>query len=90
MESLEIVYNPPDKGLHRFLDDQIGNFNNAKTGAADWHPISFFLKNQRGEWLGGVTGYIWGGWLHINVLWVAEAARTLFLVTATVVGVHGF
>jgi GNAT superfamily N-acetyltransferase len=76
MESLEIVYKPlPDDGLLRFLQDHIVGFNHMKTGNADWHPVCFFLKSQRGEWLGGISGYVWGGWLHINLLWVSEALR---------------
>ena len=35
----------------------------------------FFLKNTRGEWLGGLLGSLWGGWLHIRILWVDAAAR---------------
>ena len=27
------------------------------------------------EWMGGLTGYIWGGWLHLNFVWVMEALR---------------
>lgn len=36
---------------------------------------SAFLKSPRGEWLGGLLGYIWGGSLHINFLWVSETLR---------------
>jgi GNAT superfamily N-acetyltransferase len=29
----------------------------------------------RGEWLGGLMGELWGGWLHVKILWVDPAAR---------------
>ena len=43
--------------------------------AAAWHPIGYFLKNARGEWLAGLTGYVWGGWMHVNFIWVTESLR---------------
>ena len=73
---MEIVFNPlPDEALNRLLTDHVIGVNYAKTGISDWHPVGFFLKSPRGEWLGGLTGYIWGGWLHVNFLWVSETLR---------------
>jgi GNAT superfamily N-acetyltransferase len=76
MEELEIVFEPlPSDALSRFLTDNVINANLVKTGISNWHPVGFFLKNARGEWLGGLTGHIWGGWLHVNFVWVAEDFR---------------
>ncbi len=76
MENLEIIFNPlPDDALNRLLFDHIFGFNQTKTGESEWHPVGFFLKSPRGEWLGGISGYIWGGWLHVNLLWVSEFLR---------------
>jgi GNAT superfamily N-acetyltransferase len=76
VEDLEMVFEPlPGEALTRFLTDNVISVNIAKTGVSTWHPVGFFLKNARGEWLGGLTGYIWGGWLHVNFLWVAESLR---------------
>jgi GNAT superfamily N-acetyltransferase len=76
MEELELVFEPfPSDSLGRFLFDNIANFNIAATGIASWHPVGYFLKNRRGEWLAGLTGYVWGGWLHVNLLWVSELQR---------------
>ena len=73
---MEIVFNPlPDEALNRLLTDHVIGLNYARTGISDWHPVGFFLKSPRGEWLGGLTGYIWGGWLHVNFLWVSETLR---------------
>ncbi len=46
-----------------------------RTGISTWHLVGFFLKNQRGEILGGVTGHVWGGWMHVAFLWVTEMLR---------------
>nr|WP_294529583.1 GNAT family N-acetyltransferase [uncultured Rhodopila sp.] len=76
MSDLEIVFDPlPSDELARFVRDNVSNVGIARTGASDWHPVGFFLKNPRGEWLGGLLGYIWGGWLHTNFLWVSETVR---------------
>jgi GNAT superfamily N-acetyltransferase len=75
-QDLEIVFDPlPGEALTRLVTDNVVNLNLAKTGISDWHPVGFFLKSPRGEWLGGLTGHIWGGWLHVNFLWVSETMR---------------
>ena len=76
MSDLEIVFEPlPSEALSRFVVDGVDLHNIAATGLAEWHPANFFLKSPRGEWLGGLLGGIWGGWLHIRVLWIAATVR---------------
>jgi ribosomal protein S18 acetylase RimI-like enzyme len=76
MADLDIVFDPlPSEALTRFVTDNLAGFNMARTGHSDWHPVGFYLKSPRGEWLGGLTGYIWGGWLHVTFLWVSETLR---------------
>jgi GNAT superfamily N-acetyltransferase len=75
-QKLEIVFDPlPGEALTRLVSENVIYANIARTGVSDWHPVGFFLKSPRGEWLGGLTGHIWGGWLHVNFLWVSEALR---------------
>ena len=75
-ESIRIVFEPlPDADLQRYLEDNVVNLSFAKTGLTEWFPVGFFLRSERGEWLGGCTGHIWGGWLHIRWLWVSEILR---------------
>jgi ribosomal protein S18 acetylase RimI-like enzyme len=76
MANLDIVFDPlPSETLARFVTDNLAGFNIARTGHSDFHSVGFCLKSSRGEWLGGLTGYIWGGWLHVNFLWVSETLR---------------
>jgi ribosomal protein S18 acetylase RimI-like enzyme len=76
VEDLRLVYEPlPAGDLTNFVSDNVIRFNVARTGVSDWHPVGYFLKNARGENLAGLTGYIWGGWLHVNFLWVSETLR---------------
>jgi GNAT superfamily N-acetyltransferase len=76
VEELEIVFDPlPPEPLTRFVTESLASFNVAATGLSAWYPVGFFLKSRRGEWLGGLLGNIWGGWLHVTHLWVASAER---------------
>ena len=76
MQDLRIVFEPfPDDDLARFLEDNVIAHSFTRTGVSEWHPVGFFVRNARGEWLGGCMGYIWGGWLQIRWLWVTESLR---------------
>jgi GNAT superfamily N-acetyltransferase len=76
MEDLEIVFDPlPGETLSRYIVDQLDAHNLAATGVSNYYPVGFFLKSARGEWLGGLLGSLWGGWLHVRFLWVDAAAR---------------
>ena len=76
MEELQLVFEPfPGEALTRFVSDNVINLNFTRTGVTDWHPIGYFLKNARGEFLGGLTGYTWASWMHVNFLWVSESLR---------------
>jgi GNAT superfamily N-acetyltransferase len=73
---LAIVFDPlPAEALARLVTDAVDQHNIAATGIAEWYPANFLLKNGHGEWMGGLFGSIWGGWLHVRYLWVAGAAR---------------
>ncbi len=75
-DSIRIVFEPlPDADLQRYLEDNVVNLSFARTGLTEWFPVGYFLRSERGEWLGGCTGHIWGGWLHIRWLWVSETLR---------------
>jgi GNAT superfamily N-acetyltransferase len=76
MEKLEIVFDPlPPDAVRRFVVDSLDAHNVAATGLSNWHPVGFFLKSARGEWLGGLMGHLWGCWLYVRDLWVAAPAR---------------
>ena len=72
MQNLELVFDPlPPDTLSRFVTESLAAYNIAATRNASWYPVGLFLKSARGEWLGGLMGEIWGGWLHVKFLWVA-------------------
>jgi GNAT superfamily N-acetyltransferase len=76
MGDLELVFEPfPGEALTEFVSNHLIGFSQAQTGVADWHPVNYFLRNPRGEWLGGLLGHVWGGWLYVRFLWVSETMR---------------
>jgi GNAT superfamily N-acetyltransferase len=76
MKDLRIDFEPfVDDGTRKFVTDGVDNHNIAATGQAGYFPANFVMRSERGEVLGGLLGGIWGGWLQINILWVAEAFR---------------
>src|ERR687897_908999 len=58
-----------------FVRDGLALFNVAVTGDAYYSPLAIFLKDERGAVLGGPLGHVWGGWLDLDTLWVAEPFR---------------
>jgi len=76
MEELEIVFDPlPGEALTRFVTESLASYNIAATAQESWYPVGFFLRTGRGEWLGGLLGNLWGGWLPVSHLWVAAPVR---------------
>jgi GNAT superfamily N-acetyltransferase len=76
MRTLRVVVEPyaPDH-LKQIVQEGLGLYDVAVTGLAEYYPASIFLKNEHAEVLGGVLGHIWGQWLHVTFLWVAECVR---------------
>jgi hypothetical protein len=71
---LSIVFNVDSGGAEaKFVRERLDLYNVGQTGISTWYPVNFFVKSARGETLGGVMGAIWGGWLQVGFLWVAEA-----------------
>src|SRR5215213_1898294 len=99
MTDLRIVSEPRgDAEDATFVRDGLALFNVAVTGDSYYSPLAIFLKDERGAVLGGALGHVWGGWLELDTLWVAEPFRgqgygAKLLVTAqdeaTAQGCHG-
>ena len=57
------------------LQRNIDEYNMDLTCRRDWSPVAFLLRDEAGALRGGVVGDIWGGWLHVRVLWVDAGLR---------------
>jgi ribosomal protein S18 acetylase RimI-like enzyme len=72
----ELLFEPfPSDDLRRFVEDNVATFTMAMTGALDYQPVGYFLRQERGEWVGGCLGYVWANYLHVQWLWVAASLR---------------
>ncbi len=72
----ELLFEPfPSDDLRRFIEDNVATFTMAMTGALDYQPVGYFLRQERGEWVGGCLGYVWANYLHVQWLWVAASLR---------------
>ena len=76
MTNLRIVSEPRgDAGDATSVREGLALFNVAVTGDAYYSPLAIFLRDERDAVLGGVLGHVWGGWLDLSILWVAEPFR---------------
>lgn len=72
----ELLFEPfPSDDLRRFVEDHVATFTMAMTEALDYQPVGYFLRQERGEWVGGCLGYVWANYLHVQFLWVAASLR---------------
>jgi len=67
----------PDPALadEQLLRHALGSWNIRVTGHDDYAPAYFFLRDSGGAIQGGVLSYVWGRWLHVDILWVADDLR---------------
>jgi GNAT superfamily N-acetyltransferase len=72
---LRICFEPHNDGPKQFVINGVDNYNIATTGLPAYYPVQYYLRSAEDEVLGGVLGQIWGHWLHLSVVWVAEPAR---------------
>jgi GNAT superfamily N-acetyltransferase len=76
MSALRVSVEPhAPEGLRQHIRDHLNTFNVAVTGLAEYHAVSVFLRDEHDEIRGGLLGNIWGGWLHVAILWVSEPLR---------------
>ena len=55
--------------------EAIARHNVAVTGDTYYSPLAIFLRDERDAIMGGAFGDVWGGWLELTLLWVAEPVR---------------
>jgi GNAT superfamily N-acetyltransferase len=76
VENIRVVSEPrASSGDVEFVRDGLALFNVAATGDSYYSPLAIFLRDERDAILGGAIGQVWGGWLDLSLLWVAEPLR---------------
>ncbi|HEY7132019.1 MAG TPA: GNAT family N-acetyltransferase [Candidatus Limnocylindrales bacterium] len=59
------------------ISETIDAWNMETTGDRDYRAVAIFLRDDDDAIRGGITGGVWGGWLHIVALWVDPPLRGL-------------
>ena len=78
MNTAQVEFEPSlEDGARRVIEDSLDDFNMTTTGMREYSPVEFVVRGEHGEILGGLLGHVWGGWLQVNILWVAETLRGL-------------
>jgi GNAT superfamily N-acetyltransferase len=76
VENIRVVSDPRAGSADvDFVRDGLSLFNVAATGDSYYSPLAIFLRDGRDAILGGACGHVWGGWLDLSLLWVAEPLR---------------
>ena len=57
------------------LAEQLNEFNMARTGYRDYRDLCCFLRDGDGRLVAGIDGFTWGGYAHVETVWVVEALR---------------
>jgi GNAT superfamily N-acetyltransferase len=68
---------PPNDEDRRLLAEALLDHSRARFGDPTARPIGLFLRDERGELCGGLTGNLRWRWLYVDMLWVRGDLRNL-------------
>jgi hypothetical protein len=74
--------NTPDSDERRLVRKELADFNRQKSGVSGSQMLNVFLRNARGIKVGGLLGFTFGDWLHIQILWVEETSKQRVIAVA--------
>ena len=60
---------------YRAVREGLIGFNKNKTSMEAPKAIPIFMRDGKNQVVGGVIGYVYAGWLHIDFLWIEESFR---------------
>lgn len=72
--AFECTAEPEADDLSR-LGASLADFNESDVGPSGRRTLAVFARDDAGAIVAGLSGYTAWGWLYIQWLWVAEAAR---------------
>jgi GNAT superfamily N-acetyltransferase len=58
----------------RTVGESLTGFNKEKTGC-EAEFLWVFMRDRKSRVVGGLLGYTFGDWMHVNILWVEESFR---------------
>ena len=77
MKFIPILESNPSQEMLDLLGKGIDEFNISKTGFSGNRDLTFFVRDEQENIIGGVHGnFNQSGWLYISAIWVAESHRS--------------
>ncbi|MBR6216529.1 MAG: GNAT family N-acetyltransferase [Spirochaetaceae bacterium] len=67
-------YNPTEEEI-AFVNNALAKFNEEKVGADNHELLNIVEYDENNSIIAGILGGTYWGWLHIDILWVAEKCR---------------
>jgi GNAT superfamily N-acetyltransferase len=64
-----------DPAAYQLIEDAINQYNMTVTGFHSYASVNVVLRDEQDVVKGGALGGIWGEWLYLKFLWVAEELR---------------
>jgi GNAT superfamily N-acetyltransferase len=65
----------PDPADVRAVHAGLDAYNQAHAEPVNYRPLHLFARDTAGNMAGGLFGATYWGWLYVEILWLAEAAR---------------
>lgn len=65
----------PDPADTRVITDGLIAYNRAHVGDDGYQQLTLLLRGADGAVVGGLLGATYWGWLHVDILWIAEGLR---------------
>lgn len=65
----------PSKELIDLINEGLRRYNESVVGKSESIPVASFARDEAGQVVGGVSGWIFWDWLYIDKLWVDERQR---------------
>jgi GNAT superfamily N-acetyltransferase len=62
-------------GFRKKVVHKLSAYNESKVGPVGWKEIGLEARNEKGKFIGGLTGSTYLGWLYVDLLFVEEKYR---------------